>query len=359
MLVRRMRESRARRVKRRRFLAGAACAALAPRTGWPQGRRVVTDSAGRKVELPAKVERIYAAGPPASILVFAVAPDKLIGWTSAWRDAEKPFVARKYSDLPTLGRLTGRGNTANVEVVLAAKPDFIVDYGTVNDTYVSLADRVQQQTGIPYVLVDGDFDRMVEAIRLTGQIAQEEKRAAGLALYAQDTVSDIARRVAKVPAQQRPRVYYGRGPQGLNTGLAGSINVESIEQLGAINVAAEMGRGGLVQVSIEQVLRWNPDVVITIDPGFYATARNHPLWSTLPAVRAGRLYLAPNVPFGWIDFPPSINRLIGLRWLARILYPQAFPEDLRPIVRDFYSRCYHQAPSEAQLDQLLRTAAPA
>ena len=347
------------RPQRRRLLAAAACVGFVPGAGRAQGRRVVTDSAGRKVELPAKVERIYAAGPPASILVFAVAPDKLIGWTSAWRDAEKPFVAKKYADLPTLGRLTGRGNTANVEVVLQAKPDVVIDYGTINATYSSLADRVQQQMGVPYLLLDGDFDRMVDAIRLTGQIAQEDKRAADLAQYAEDTVSDIARRVAKVPAPQRPRVYYGRGPQGLNTGLAGSINVESIEQLGAINVAAEMGRGGLVQVSIEQVLRWNPEVVITIDPNFYAAARSHALWSTLPAVRAGRIYLAPNVPFGWIDFPPSINRLIGLRWLARILYPQAFPEDLRPIVRDFYSRCYHQAPTEAQLDQLLRTVSPA
>jgi iron complex transport system substrate-binding protein len=108
-----------------------------------------------------------------------------------------------------------------------------------------------------------------------------------------------------------------------------------------------------VQVSIEQVLRWNPDVVMTIDPNFYTLARDHPLWRELPAIKAGRLHLAPNVPFGWIDFPPSINRLIGLRWLARILYPDAFPEDLRPIVRDFYARCYHQTPTEAQLDGLL------
>jgi iron complex transport system substrate-binding protein len=111
-----------------------------------------------------------------------------------------------------------------------------------------------------------------------------------------------------------------------------------------------------VQVSIEQVLRWNPDIVITIDPNFYAMAPSHPLWSSLPAIKAGRFHLSPSLPYGWIDFPPSINRLIGLRWLARILYPQAFPEDLRPIVRDFHTRCYHQAPSEAQLDQLLRTA---
>jgi iron complex transport system substrate-binding protein len=340
--------------RRRRFIAATTAACLLPHGGWAQARRIVTDSAGRKVELPARIERIYAAGPPASILVFAVAPDKLIGWTSAWREAERPFIAQRYADLPVLGRLTGRGNTANVEVVMGVKPDVIIDYGTINPTYSSLADRVQQQTGIPYLLIDGDFDRMAEAILQVGRVANEENRATALARYAQDTAAQINRRVAKISAERRPRVYYGRGPQGLSTGLAGSINMESIEQLGAVNVAAELGKGGLVQVSVEQVLRWNPDVVVTIDPNFYALAHKHPVWSTLPAVKAGRIHLAPNVPFGWIDFPPSINRLIGLRWLARILYPQAFPEDLRPIVRDFYTRCYHQAPSEAQLDQLLR-----
>ena len=316
------------------------------------------DAAERRVDIPARVDRIYAAGPPASILVFAIAPDKLIGWTSAWRAAERPFIAQRYADLPTLGRLTGRGNTANVEAVLQAKPDFIVDYGTVSPTLASLADRVQAQTGIPYVLLDGDFDRMGEAILQVGRIANEGKRAESLARYAQRTVSDIRQRVAKVPARRRPRVYYGRGPLGLNTGLAGSISAEFIEQLGAVNVAAELGRGGLVQVSTEQVLRWNPDIVVTIDPNFHAVARVHPACRELPAIKTGRFHLAPNLPFGWIDFPPSVNRLIGLRWLARILYPEVFPEDLRPIVRDFYFRCYHQTPSEAQLDQLLGPSTP-
>ncbi len=345
-------------MKRRGFLAAAAFAGLVPRAARAQGSRVVVDAAERRVEIPARVERIYAAGPPASILVFAVAPDKLIGWTSAWREAERAFIAPRYAGLPTLGRLTGRGNTANVEVVLQAKPDFIVDYGTVSPTLASLADRVQAQTGMPYVLLDGDFDRMGEAILQVGRIANEEKRAESLARYAQETVSEIKERVAKVPASRRPRVYYGRGPQGLNTGLTGSISAEFIEQLGAVNVAVDLGKGGLVQVSIEQVLRWNPDIVVTIDLNFHAIARVHPTWRELPAIRAGRIHLAPNLPFGWIDFPPSINRLIGLRWLARILYPDAFPEDLRPIVRDFYTRCYHQTPTEAQLDQLLGPRAP-
>src|ERR1700741_3227643 len=178
-------------MKRRELVLGGALAALLPGEVRGQSRREIVDAGGRKVALPAKIERVYAAGPPAGILVFAVAPDKLIGWTTEWREAEKPFIAKKYADLPALGRLTGRGNTANVEVVLAAKPDFIVDYGTVNDTYASLADRVQQQTGIPYVLLDGDFDRMADSIRQMGRITGEEKRAESLARYTQDTVSDI------------------------------------------------------------------------------------------------------------------------------------------------------------------------
>lgn len=341
-------------MKRRTFLAAAAAATCLPSPGSTQTRRVVSDATGRRIELPERVERIYAAGPPASILVFAIAPDKLIGWTSAWREAERPFIAKKYAELPALGRLTGRGNTANVEVVLREKPDVIIDYGTVNPTFASLAERVQQQTGIPYLLLDGDFDKMAHAVTQIGAIAGVEQQASEWVRYIRETLAFINQRLATVAPERRPRVYYGRGPLGLTTGRKGSINVESIEQLGAINVAAVMGRGGLVQVSIEQVLLWNPDVVITIDPNFYAAARVHPLWRALPAIEAGRIYLAPNLPFGWVDFPPSINRLIGLRWLARVLYPQVFPEELRPAVREFYTRCYHQAPTDAQLDQLLR-----
>ena len=67
-----------------------------------------------------------------------------------------------------------------------------------------------------------------------------------------------------------------------------------------------------MQVSFEQVLRWDPDAIVTIDPGFYGEARRNPLWRTLRAVTSGEIYLSPNVPYGWIDFPPSVNRLIEI-----------------------------------------------
>ena len=134
--------------------------------------------------------------------------------------------------------------------------------------------------------------------------------------------------------------------------------MESIERMGATNVAAALGKGGLVQVSVEQVLAWDPDAIVTIDRTFYASLWRDPLWQGLKAVQAGKVFLSPNVPYGWIDFPPSINRLVGLRWLGKSLYPDAFPEDLRPFVREFYTRAYHQTPTQEQLDALVRTAEP-
>ena len=85
----------------------------------------------------------------------------------------------------------------------------------------------------------------------------------GVARNAEDTMKTITQRVGTIPPDRRPRVYYARGPRGLETGLGGSINVETIEFV-AQNVAGGT-RGGLANVSIEQVLLWNPDVIITID----------------------------------------------------------------------------------------------
>ena len=95
-----------------------------------------------------------------------------------------------------------------------------------------------------------------------------------------------------MPEAKRPEVYYARGPQGLVTGLAGSINVEMIEFLGAKNVAGDQ-KGGLAQVGFEQVVLWDPPVIVTNDPNFYRDASRMPVWQSVTAVRKqARLPLA-------------------------------------------------------------------
>lgn len=315
--------------------------------------RPFTDSAGRTVELPDHISRVLTAGPPASVLVYVLAPDKLAGWVREPSARAKEFLMPSVRDLPEFGRLTGKGGTANMEEVLAAKPDVIIDVGTVNDTYRSLADKVQQQTGIPYVLIDGSFARSAKTLRQVGDLLGVRDRAEQLAAYADTTLKSLDTGIAEVPAAERPKIYYGRGPDGLETGLAGSINMEILDAAGATNVAAEAGKGGLTHVSLEQVLAWNPDTILAASPKFASSVKSDPNWQAISAVKNGRIYAAPDLPFGWFDSPPGINRLIGIRWLEAILYPKVFDVDLSSDVKGFFKLFYQVDLTDAQVASLV------
>ncbi|HZA67815.1 MAG TPA: iron ABC transporter substrate-binding protein [Geminicoccaceae bacterium] len=335
-----------------------ALAALLALAHGAAAERTVTDSAGRQVAVPDRIERVFAAGPPASILLYILAPDRMIGWPRAPHPEELPYIAPEYRDLPEVGWLTGRGDTVNLEILLQSKPDLIFDFGSVRDTYVSLAERVQAQTGIPYILIDGTFANTAAAVRLLGTVLGVEERAERIAAYVEATFSQIDRALAAVPQEERPRVYLARGPSGLETGLQGSINTEIIERVGGVNVAVDPSgvRRGIVQVPIEQVVVWNPDTVITWDRTFYESVWTDFYWQGVDAVAKERVYLSPTAPFGWIDRPPSLNRMIGLKWLAGLFYPEHVNQDLREVTRSFYDLFYHVDLTDAELDRLLRWA---
>jgi iron complex transport system substrate-binding protein len=296
----------------------------------------------------AQVERVYAAGPPASVLVFALAPAKLTGWTRAMRPDEIPFFPEPYGRLPELGRLTGRGNTANVEVVLKSKTDLIVDVGSTGEPFASLARQVEQQTRIPYALFDGRIESTPATLRALGKVMGDD--AEPLAAWYERELADAKQRVSR--AKEHPLVYYGRSPSGLQTGGKGSINVEALDFVGARNAAAE-ARAGLVTVSFEQVILWDPEVILTTDPNFWKSVWADARWRAVKAVAAKRVYLSPHLPFGWFDFPPGANRLLGIWWAGKLLYPQTFDIDLRAKVVEFHGLFYHREPSAAQLDALL------
>ncbi|MET3927108.1 iron ABC transporter substrate-binding protein [Devosia sp. 2618] len=320
--------------------------------------RDFTDAGGRVVDVPDVIAVALPAGPPAAVLLYTLAPDKLAGWVNEPSGAAAAFLTPQSVALPTYGRLTGSGGDANMEVVLQAKPDIIIDVGTVNPTYIDLANRVQEQTGIPYILIDGSFEKSGETYRLLGELLGEEARAEVLATYADDTLAQLATTLAAVPADQRPSIYYGRGDEGLETGLSGSINVEILEAAGATNVAAAAGKGGLTDVSLEQILAWNPDIIIAARGSFAEAAKTNPDWSSIAAVKSGAVYVAPSLPFGWIDSPPSANRLIGVRWLQELFYPDAVDIDLAADTKAFYSLFYDVDLTEAQVGKLVGGALP-
>src|SRR5580704_14258610 len=325
----------------------------------PVSAAQIEDATGRIVTIPDRVERVMAAGTPAAVVLYVLAPEKMIGWPTAPRPNERDLLVPAVRNLPELGRLTGRGDTANIEVVLTAKPDLIFDFGSVTATYASLATRVHDQTGIPYLLLDGRLDHTADTVRLLGTALGVKERADRIARYIEETEELLDHRLTDLPPAARHRVYLAREANGLETGLTGSINTEIIERAGGVNVAERgAARSGIATVSIEQLLAWAPDTVVTLDRNFFGAYAANPLWAAVPAAAAKRVFLAPRLPFGWIDQPPSINRAIGLRWIAGMLYPDKFPEDMRVEARNFIKLFYQTEPDDAALDRILAGALP-
>ena len=341
---------------RRRDLLGFSASAIAGLGFAPPFAQAkpFTDSAGRRIDVPDQVRRVFPAGPPASVTLFIVAPEKMLGWTRAPSPEARPFLPARYAELPEVGRLTGRGNTVNLENVVRLAPDLVLDIGSTTATYVSLADQVQEQTHIPHVLIAGRLAETATTLRAVGGLLGVPERAEALATYATTVLGGVQEAVAKIPSVGRPSVYVARGPRGLETAVAGSIGSEVIDLLGVRNVVArDTGPRAIVDVSPEQILAWQPDVLVTVDRHFYAAVRTDPVWREVKAVQAGHIYFVPDLPFSWLDNPPAANRLIGLLWLGKVLYPASFPQDIRTEARRFYALFYQQEPSDAQLDGLL------
>jgi iron complex transport system substrate-binding protein len=312
-----------------------------------------TDSAGRIVQVPARVNRAMAAGPTAEVLIYVLAPDKLAGWT---RPMARSALPARYARMPAIGWLTGTNPAANAATVSRLHPDLIIDAGTVTPERAAFADQVTQATGVPYILIDNSFDRMPTMLRTIGRVLGVADRADDLAGSAEHAINALRGRLLIQPADPRPRVYYARGPSGLETGLPGSGAGAAIDAAGAINVAAPLGTGDRIMVTLAQLQQWNPDLIIAQDPGFYQRVQRDPAWRRLAAVRNKKVFLEPSEPYGWIDEPPGVNRLIGLYWLSQLFYPSPSQDDLRSLMADFYDKFYGIKLSDKQIEAIAKTA---
>ncbi|HZU89326.1 MAG TPA: ABC transporter substrate-binding protein [Stellaceae bacterium] len=327
--------------------------------GAPSARAAeFTDAADRHVRLPASIMRVMAANQAAAVLVFVLAPDKLVGWSRPLGYAERRLLPAKYARLPTIGRLAGSSPTATVATVARLRPDLVVYYGILSPASVALADRIERETGVPAIILDGRIGESFAALRLLGTVLGVAARGDALGLYAEQAIDSIRGTLLIVPPAERPLVYYGLGFDGLETGLAGAVAMADIDEAGAINVAASLGSGELTRVTPADIRFWNPDVIIAERRSFYDALRRGRSWRNLAAVRNKRVFLEPAAPFGWIGDPPSVNRLIGLYWLSSLFYKGVAQTDLRTLVTEFYQTFYNVKPTDPQLDALLRAAEP-
>ncbi len=324
----------------------------------------ITDMLGRQLTVPAEISSVVATSPPSTILLYMLAPEKVAGWNFK-NNFTQPFMDENYSNLPVIGGWFGT-ETGNYETIINMHPDIVIEGYTTDGEIHGAIERRQESFGsIPVVAINdsiifvNDSDSTIEYV---GKLLNCEDQAKKLIDFRSSILNEINTTVKNIPEDEKVRVYYAEGPKGLMTDPSGSQHSQVIDICGGINVAdCQLTPGnGMTQVSIEQVMSWNPEVIITSNPQFYSTVSSDPLWASVDAVQNKRVYLAPQNPFCWIDRPQGPHLIIGTAWTAKMLYPDLFTDmDLSKLIREFYSEFFHYDLTDKELDMLLNHSAEA
>ena len=314
--------------------------------------RTFTDSVGRTVELPAAIDKVAVSGPLAQIVLFALCPDKLVGIASPWDETAVKYFDTKYYELPVLGQLYGGKGELNLETLLASGAQVVIDVGEPKKTIAEDLDALQEQTGVPFVHVTALTATMGDAYRKLGELLDMADEAEALAAYC-DRV--YARTMEIAGSVEKKNLLYITGDHGLNVIAQGSYHAEVIDllsnNLAVVESPSSKGTGN--EVDMEQILLWNPDVILFAPGSIYSTVKDMPEWQTVTAIRTGEYYEVPFGPYNWMGFPPSVQRYLGMMWMSQLLYPDAAQYDLFEAVKEYYELFYHAELTVEQFDALV------
>ena len=319
---------------------------------------VFTDDAGRAVTVPARITRIAASGSTAQMILMTLAPDLLVGLASSPSTAQMPYFPKELWTLPTFGQFYGGKANLNMESLIAAEPQLIIDLGDKKDAIAEDMDGIQKQTGIPTIFLEATLETLPAAYRALGALLGREDQAEELAAYLEKTLAMAAENSARLPRSERKTVLFGTGSTGLACNAAGSVQADVLTRVGAVNAIETdeiSNRNGGTTVNLEEVYVRDPDVIILAAGGPYDTLAGSE-WSSLTAVKNGTYYEIPNLPYDWMSSPPSVNRVLGIYWLGNLLYPELYDYDMVAEAQTFYRLFWHYELSEAEAEQLLASS---
>ena len=297
---------------------------------------------------------IYASSPPLLYLLYALNPRKVCGVNFEWNNYERPYLSQSVLAQPVVGGFFGQGKIPNVEMILKLNPDLILANKMAREKALNVFGALNK----PILFLSATDIRQYsrEIIRLGAAIG-EQNRAQKLAAYMDETM-EFSAKIAEFTRKNKltkKKIYYAQGSDGLATECAGSMHASLIELSGAQNVHKCQNSGvyGRVKVSFEQVLGYQPDIILIYEREFFDKIYSDPKWQLLKAVREKRAFYIPREPFSWFDRPPSFMRFLGLKWLINLAYPDALNIDIKAQTREFYDLFLGVKLSSGQIDKIL------
>jgi len=314
----------------------------------------VVDMLGRTVNVSENITLIASLSSSSTVQAYILAPDKLAGWDSQRSPSQNKYMNSSYTNLPYLG---GGKQDANYENYISLNPDIVfVGHGYESKN----VDTIQEKLGkIPLIDIEGDnnISTVSESIKFMGNVLKNNETSADLLNFYDENLKIVEDRVKDIPLKDKKRVYYAKDETGLLSHAAESQHTQLIEICGGNNVVKTDFTKGSTGISIEQIIKWDPEVIIANDAGFYEKVYSDPLWQDITAVKNKQVYLAPQSPFSWFAGPPGANTIMGIPWTAKVLYPEKFKDiDLKNLTKNFYSEFYHYDLTENEVNDILSTS---
>jgi len=319
--------------------------------------RTITDNAGVKVTIPTKINRIADSWPAHNeVLAMLGAGDKIVA--TVHTPESRPWL---FKVNPAMKQAVNTFNPViNVEELVKAKPD--IAFVSVGDKNVAKINEV----GIPVVqLTFTDFKTLESSFLQTADIigGNAKERAEKYNSYLESKLKMVTDVTSKIPNSQKPKVLHLTSLSPNIVDGSNTIIDAWIKAAGGVNVAASVD-GGFKPVSMEQILKWNPDVIIlgTGNSGLGAQNANlintDPQWQQINAVKNGRVYTNPNGAFMWDRF--GAEEALQIQWAAKTLYPDKFSSlDMNQETRSFYKEFLNYDLSQADADRILNCENPA
>lgn len=291
----------------------------------------------------AAVSKIAVTGPLTQLYVLPLASDMLVGVSNSFSEDAKLYLPSEIFNLPEIGQLYGGKGEMDLEALLMAAPDMVLDVGEAKEGIEEDMKSLTEQTQIPFVHVDSTVLTAADSYRTLGKMLGREEKAEELASWCESTLEKIDAVMAKVDADgARKTMLYCLGDAGINVMAKGSYHAETVNYM-ADNVAVldEVVSSGMGNESdVEQIMKWDPDVIVFSENSIYDTVASEPQWQSVRAISEGNYYEAPYGPYGWLASPPSVQRYLGLLWLGEILYPDYVDYDLQEEVTGYYQLFY-------------------
>lgn len=325
------------------ILALALCACTVPAAETEMGTREYTDSLGRTLSLPRTIGTIAITGPLSQIYILPLAGDMLVGVSNAYAEDAQAYLPADIYEKTEIGQLYGGKGEMDLEALLNAGPDLVIDIGEPKSSMKEDFDALQNQTGIPFLHIDATVETAPEVYRALGKLLGREEKAEELALWLENTYARIEAMMARVDADgARKTVLYCLGDKGTNVIAEGSFHAETINLMATNPAAVEdvVAKGSGNEVDLEQILLWDPEYIIFAPDSCFHKIGGDPQWQPLRAVANGNVYLTPATPYGWLSSPPAVQRYLGMLWLGELLYPEYTDYDLQEEVSEYYRLFY-------------------